>query len=99
MQEGYSERVKRELNSRQIFSVHFGQYAAEPPVFGEAAPSKQIAKKTASKPLVLGREILMCITCGDCLVLHSSGGGGQLIRGAGGPAVQINNIFFEGFAS
>ena len=75
MQEGYSERVQRELNSRQFFSVHFGQYAAEPPVFGEAAPSKQNAQKTASKPLVLGREILMCITCVDCLVLHSSRGG------------------------
>ena len=50
-EEASVERVKRELNSRQFFTVHCREDAAKRPVFGEELRSQQIAQKTLSKRL------------------------------------------------
>ena len=64
--------------------MHFGEDAAKRPVFGEAASSKQIARKTASKHLLLSHEILDAHNLFGLPWFALLGGGdGQLIRGAG----------------
>ena len=65
--------------------MHFGEDAAKRPVFGEAASSKQIARKRASKRLLLSHEILDAHNLFGVpwFALFGGGGGGPLIRGAG----------------
>ena len=79
--------------------MHFGEDAAKRPVFGEAASSKQIARKTASKRLLLSHEILDAHNLFGLPWFALFGGGGRAINSRrGGAQMREHEIFWEDLA-